>query len=278
MKAHLTASLLVSAAVLSTPIAALASGTPVSGTMYYTTFSGGRNIHTVNYNFNGTTFTFSGNTDLGPGTPGADGIVFTSDGQLAIGGQGGNVYKVNATTGALMGSPTSGGTSAFHMMAAPDGKIWSSGIPGAPAYYNSTLTVNGTPFPVHGGDSSLDTMAWTTADPNQAFYTTSGPGGFGDFGKVDLTTGVTTRLLSGVPAAHGMAYDPYSGKLILMGDGHISEIDPSTGTIISDLVLGGTYDQGTVDGKGHIFAANNDGDLTFIDYSSTKLLATADFI
>ena len=34
--------------------------------------------------------------------------------------------------------------------------------------------------------------------------------------------------------------------------------------------LGLRFDQGTVDGRGHLFAADNGGKLIFIDYSATR--------
>jgi hypothetical protein len=247
--------------------------------MYFTTFNGGENVHSVTYTYNGaSTFTLGSVMNIAA-TPGADGIVFTSDGQLAIGGQGSAVYKVNPVGGSFT-SESSGGTSAYHMMAAPDGTIYSSGIPGTPASYNSTLTVAGTAHPVSGSDTVLDTIIWDTKN-GKAYYTSSGSGGSGDFGEINLTTWTTTVLHTGVPAAHGGYYDPFSDTIILQGDGHITQFDPNTAGVpqIGDITgLGGTFDQGTIDGKGHIFAANNDGNLTFIDYSATKNISTASFV
>jgi PEP-CTERM motif len=264
------------AAVALVGSAAVAQATPVAGTMYYTTFNGGVNVHKVDYNFNGVTFTLSNNVGVAS-TPGADGIVFTSDGFLAIGGQGGNVFRVNPGTGTFT-SQTTGGTSAFHMMVGPDGTIYSSGIPGQPAKYNPTLTNNGTALTVAGSVATLDTLTWDGT--GQAFYTQSGPAGNGSFGTatVTATTVTTTQLIASLPAAHGMAFDSFSNSLILFGDGHITQIDPVTHLIIGDLNLGGEFDQGSVDGLGHIFAANNNGNLTFIDITGTHNIGTATFI
>jgi len=248
--------------------------------MYYTTFSGGVDVHKVDFSYNGTnSFTLTNNTGLAS-TPGADGIVFTSDGFLAVGGQGGAVYRVNPTTGAFTSQSTNG-PAAFHMSVAPDGSIIAASIPGQPVRFNSTLTNNGTPLTFGGGlDSVLDTIVF---DKNgQGWYTDSSSGGFGNFGKVTLNlvanTYSTTRLITNLPAAHGMAYDSYSQNLILFGDGHITQVDLA-GNIVGDLSgFAGTFDQGAVDGAGHIFAANNNGNLTFIDYTTTKNIVTRDFI
>jgi hypothetical protein len=247
---------------------------PIQGTLYYTTFAGSaERVHSVDFSYNGTnSFVLSNNKDIAV-TPGADGLVFTTDGQLAVGGQGNAVYKVNPTTGSVV-SHTAGGTSAFHMMATPDGHILSSGIPGTPAVYPGTLNANGVALRFTGGtDQFVDTISFD--NQGHAFYTSSGGGGNGAFGRIslDLTnhTYSTQRLIDPLPAAHGMAFDPFTNDLILFGANHITQIDPTTGGIVSDLTLalGSSFDQGTVDGKGHIFAANNGGDLAFIDYSAT---------
>jgi hypothetical protein len=254
--------------------ASVADATPISGTMYYTTFVGGVDVHKVDYSYNGTnTFTLSNNVGVAS-TPGADGIVFTSDGFLAVGGQGNAVYRVNPTTGAFT-SQNAAGTSAFHMMVGPDGTIYSSGIPGQPARYNSTLTNNGTALTVSGSVGVLDTLTWDNT--GQAFYTESSPSGFGSFGTATVTSSsvTTSEIYPNLAAAHGMTFDPFTNTLILFGNSHITQIDPVTHAILGDLVLAGDYDQGSVDGLGHIFAANNDGDLTFLDISTTHNISAA---
>jgi len=262
-------------------VSARSEATTISGDLFFTTFSGGANVHetTFTYDSGAATFTLGGVTNIAT-TPGADGIVFTSDGFLAIGGQGAAVYKVNPTTGTFTSEPTNG-PAAFHMSVAPDGTIYAASIPGQPVKFNSTLTVAGTPLSFAGGlDSTLDTIVWDGT--GQGWYTDSGSSGFGNFGKVTINpitnTYSTTRLLSSLPAAHGMAYDPFTNTLILMGDGHITQID-TTGAILADITgFGGTFDQGAVDGQGHIFAANNDGNLTFLDISGTGRINTASFV
>jgi streptogramin lyase len=258
---------------------------PIQGTMFYTTFSGGVNIHKVDYNYNGTnSFTLSNNTGLAS-TPGADGVVFTSDGFLAVGGQGPTVFRVNPTTGAFTSQNTgAGGLNAFHMSVAPNGAIIAANIPGQPVRFNSTLTNNGTPLSFSGGlDSVLDTIVFDKT--GQGWYTSSGSGGFGNFGKVNIdftnNTYTTNRTMSGVPAAHGAAYDPFTDTIVLFGDGHLSQVDPngSGASLLHDASgFAGTFDQGAVDGQGHIFAANNNGDLTFMDISGSKNVGAPGFV
>src|SRR4029078_12127501 len=44
-------------------------------------------------------------------------------------------------------------------------------------------------------------------------------------------------------------------------------------TFVSNRSVGGvTFDQGTVDGQGPLFAATNNGLLLFVDYSNTSLV------
>jgi hypothetical protein len=262
-------------AVLPCPVQA----DPISGTLYFTTFSGGENVHKLSFSYDGSSTLALGSPVGVSATPGADGLVFTSDGFLAVGGQGAAVYRVNPTTGAFT-SQSSGGPAAYHMMVAPDGTIYSSAIPGTPASYNSTLTVNGTPHPLSGPDTAIDTIIWPNPkDPLHAVYTSSGSGGFGNIGFLDLTTDTTTRVASGVPAAHGGTYDPFTNTIIMFGDGHITQFNPTTLAVVSDLSLGGgTFDQGTVDGNGHVFVANNDGNLTFLDISKSGLVGSPDFM
>jgi len=63
-----------------------------TGTLFYTTFSGGVNVHKVDYNFDGlTTFTLSNNTGLAS-TNGADGLLFAPDGKLTGGRTGEQSY------------------------------------------------------------------------------------------------------------------------------------------------------------------------------------------
>lgn len=199
MKCCLSAALLL-------VVANLAQAGPVSGTMYYTTFSGGQNVHKVDFTYNGSnSFVLSNNNNLAA-LPGADGIVFTSDGFLAVGGQGSAVYRVNPTNGAFTSQSTNG-PAAYHMSVAPDGSIIAASIPGQPVRFNSTLTNNGTPMTFGGGlDSALDTVVFDGS--GQGWYTDSGSGGVGNFGKVNFigNTYTTTRILTNADS-HGAAYD-----------------------------------------------------------------------
>src|SRR5204862_4916000 len=81
-------------------------------------------------------------------------------------------------------------------------------------------------------DDVLDTLAFA---PGATFYTRSGPSGNGAFGFIQLVpapNAITTSLIDPLPAAHGMTYDPFSGKLVLQGDTHVTMIDPSNPPVV----------------------------------------------
>ena len=254
---------------------------PVSNTLYFTNFSDHRIQDTVGtYTGNGTagngTFSLS-SPNVITTTPGADGIVRNpNNGFLLIGGQGNAVYEVNPGTGTFTSATPN--VSAFHLAVDPSNNVvWASGIPGSLSSLsiNPNLSGSGTVLTLSGADTQVTSLAF--APGGEVFYTNAGAGGTGNFGTIDLTTGVTTRLLTGVVAAHGMVYDPFSGDLILGGGDQIAQIDPNNPTVLASVltVPGNTFDQGAVDGKGHIFWADNGGNFFFEDYSTTMLVGNS---
>lgn len=258
---------------LLTMLSSAALADPTNGTLYYTTFAGGNNVKRVDYSYNGTTFTLSNKTVIAA-TPGADGIVFAPDGDLLIGGQGNRVHKVDRSNGSFV-TKNAGGIQAYHLMVEPGGnRVFAAGIPGGLASLPLNPFNNGTAHPLNGNDTLVTTIQWDSA--GNAYYTSSGPSGFGAFGTIDMGTFTTSRVFNNLPAAHGMVYDPFTGDLILFGSNHITQIDPGSMSIVSDRVFSGAdFDQGTADGKGHIFAASNDGDFYFLDYKNTGLVGDA---
>jgi hypothetical protein len=239
--------------------------------LYFTTFAGGQNVNRVDYNYNGLSFTLSGMANIAS-TPGADGIVFAPDGDLLIGGQGNAVHKVNRTTGTFQ-TRTAGGAAAFHMAMDPSGNnAWASGIPGQLASIPLNPFSNGIVKTITGNDTAITSLSFKNA--STVVYTASGAGGHGNFGIMNMSNPnnfVTTRIYSNLESAHGMTYDAFTDCYILMGDGMITQIDADTFTILGSRSFGSSFqfDQGTVDGNGHLFAASNDGRMLFMDYSAT---------
>ena len=246
---------------------------PVTGTIYYTTFSGGVNVHKVDYAYNpGVSFTLSNNVGIA-GVPGADGIVFAPDGDLLIGGQGPYVNKIHPS-GSGFQQVYTGGPAAFHLGLDPSGNyVWAGGIPGGLARVPLAPFATGTNVPLVGAPGGVDSIVFDAS--GNAYYTSSGPSGNGYFGRIDLSTapGHATLSIIGIYlAAHGAAYDPYTGGFLLFGSSHVTQVT-AAGAIVSDLVVPGmTFDQGAVDGHGHVLVASNSGHMLFVDYSASHLI------
>lgn len=270
-----------------------AAGTATNATLFYTTFSGGQNIWKVSASYDGlSTFTLLNNLNLAS-TGGADGIVLNpNNGNLLVGGQGNAVHQVNPTTGAF--TTATPNVDAYHLSVDPNKNIvWASSIPGT----LSMVPINpfgaaGTPVTVHtptGGTTTITSLAFVPhagcatcyEGAYDVYYTDGQSGGFGTYGSLDLTdlsNIVATPILTNLPAAHGMTFDPFSGNLILGGSTHITQIVPGTTTIVGDVTFDGmNFDQGAVDGLGHIYFASNTGSLLFMDYSLTGDIDTNGF-
>jgi len=258
---------------------------PVSGTLYYTTFSGGVNVHKVDFNYNGTSFSLSSNTNLAS-TSGADGLLFAPNGNLLVAGQGNNLTEVTPA-GAIVGTIAPGGPS-FHLALtsnAPNALIYNLGNGGCGNTCISAATLSGGGISANGvaytvsGAFSLDVRG-LALDPTTGiwYYGTAPDGGAGDFGTVVFNnathTATLTRLLTGV-FAHGLTFDPFTGDIIMSSAGTIQQFHPATGTIISTASGAGNFDQSAVDGNGHLFLASNSGNLDFIDYDATGLIGAA---
>lgn len=274
--------LLILAFTLTAATAAAAIDT--NGSLYYTTFSGGQNIHKVDYSWVGGGLSLSGNTALGAGVAGADGILFLPNGNLAVGGQGGVVHEVSLT-GSLV-ADLAVPTASYHLSLSPGGKVlYSSSIPGQP----TAITLNASgglagavafALPTSGTQTQLDTIAWASGGPNAgtALFTSSGAGGGGVVGKIafaggpEAPTSAMTSSPTSLTASHGLVYDPFSDSFITMGGNQIARFG-SDGTLLETRNFSSSlnFDQGTVDGLGHIFAADNGGFLTLIDYSGGTL-------
>lgn len=258
---------------------------PVSTTVYYTTYDGG------NPDVWSTTMTYTGNGTAGNGifssgsptalasTPGADGIVLNpNNGQLLIGGQGtGKIYQV--PTGGGSYSTLGAGMGTYEITVDPSGnKVWGGGSEGGAGTITS-VPLNGsggslTLIPVSGSSSTVTHITFAPGlGVGLAYYTSGGDDGGGDVGIINLATGVTTALLSNVQAAHGMVYDPFSNSLIISGGNELAQYSLSSNSVVSTAFFGNdTLDQGAVDGKGHVYWADNNGNLVFVDYSNTGMI------
>lgn len=259
---------------------AVAQADVFSGTLYYTKFTGGANLFSIDYSYNsvGNVLTYSNNTPIPHGISlGADGVIFDSAGHLLVGGQAPNVQRLN-TNGTGFSAVAVPGLGAYHLTLSPDGSTVYTSDFGGPlasvdlspvmtAYANKTVS---------GGDVGVTQIAF--APDGTVFYVDGSPNGFGNVGTgvIGATTFVTTRNYTSLTSAHGIIYDSFTGLMTLFGAGAVGTIDP--GAISTSLKqrtgINADFDQGSLDGFGHAFIAGN-GQITFIDYSATSDITAA---
>lgn len=260
-----------------------ARANPVNGDLFYTRYADAPNVKSVQFSYDGVSnFSFTLPPTVIGTTPGADGIVGNPQNSnlLIVGGQGNDISTINRTTGAVTTyfSPTT----AFHLAVADSTTLLASGIPGGLARHAILAGGGlgaGSMISLSGNDLSITSII---ATPTGFYYTTSGSGGNGSFGSIvfntsvgSATSAVTTRLFSGVASAHGGAYDPFTGDVMLFGSSRVGQYDIGTGSLVERNFSGLQFDQGAVDGAGHMFVASNTGHLLFMDYSATANITAA---
>jgi uncharacterized repeat protein (TIGR01451 family) len=251
--------------------------TAPSVSLYYTQFGTSGGVSQTQVGYDGTSLTLGTPSAVNASLPG-DGLIFLPNGNLLVGSN--PVTQIDPTTGAVVGT-VSGGGEGDHLALDPIGtKVWTS---------NQGSSLGGSPGPLvelpldpfgtaithrlTGDDTGVTHIAFDLS--GNTYYTASNPNGIGRFGEIDLSTFTTKRLVSNLPAAHGLSFDPYTGDLIMVGSDSISQFDPRTLKFVSTRDFPGTsfvLDQGAVDGHGHLYAADNSGHLVFIDYSATGLI------
>ena len=138
----------------------------------------------------------------------------------------------------------------------------------------------GTVHTVTGADINVSEMVWSPVSGGPVFYVTGAPGtGGGDLGTINLSTYVTTKLFTGITTAEDAHYDPFTGLILLFGQGQIDNFDPVAQTLGTALSVPGgtcganTLTTGAIDGLGHALITNC-GTLSYIDYSATHNILT----
>ena len=251
-----------------------------SGTAYFTYFSN-QQVADVTYSYNDVThqFTVGTPTEL-EALPGADGLLFAPGGKsILVGGQGPAVYTVPVAGGSFVTNAIPGPGS-FHL-ALNGTTLYTSGPYGQSSapLITATVQADGTltgvsSMAVTGGDTQVTQLAFAGG---KVFYDNSQPNCCGNVGTIDLTTGVTTRLDSGVTAAHGMVVDPYTGLIDLFGGGFVGTVNPTTDAVSQVQINGANFDQGAPDGFGHALIAGSNG-ITFIDYRASGSILAPNFV
>ncbi len=256
-----------------------ASADTFQGTLFYTHYTGGNNVWSLDFHYNDATnaVQLTNNHSIAA-VNGADGIIFAPSGNLLIGGQGADVIHEITATGTPV-SDTNLRDQSYHLTLSPDGsKVYTSNFSGplstaglTGGHLNGSATINA----VTGNDNGLTQIAF--APNGNVFYVNGGPNGGGNLGMIDLVTMVTARDFSGVNAAHGLIYDPFTQLMTIFGHGHTGTFDTNG----ANLLQSGTqftcdFDQGAVDGLGHALVAGCD-QVTFIDYSKSHDITNPDF-
>jgi dipeptidyl aminopeptidase/acylaminoacyl peptidase len=265
----------------------------VTGTLYFTTFytpadgygPSDNRLHSVTFNYNsaGNNLSFGAPTTITTNHAiGADGIIFAPDGKtLLIGGQDRDIYHVDPTNGHVLNTLGTGGVDVYHLALSPNGNtVYGGGSEGnSPglAVVPTNPYGNGVTEAISGSNSTITGIAFDSS--GQAFYTASSATGDGNFGTISNlnTSPVTHSLIAGLTAAHGITYDPFTKDFILVGGNEIAQVD-TTGHVISERFFSGyvdSFDQASVDGQGHLFVANNDGNMLFVDYSASGLIGAS---
>ena len=243
---------------------------PESGNLYFTTFSH-QALYAVAFDYSGAHPTF-GARRIVARLPGADGVGFEPDGKAVIGSQSSDVLEVDTGSGTVT-KVASGCPAAFHIELAPSGQtVYTAGLPGELCALPTDPLGPGRPITLHGDDTEVTSVAFDQS--GRCWYTTGDIPGSGNFGVLDLTTGTTTRKLSGLPNAHGMTFDPYTKTLFVFGGTGIIQIDPrNPQKVVSSMTVPGVQlDNGTTDGRGHLFVASNYGQIVVVDVRVSGVL------
>ncbi len=250
---------------------------PTDGELFYTTFvtQAGMRVFSIEYDYDGAnTFQLMNDTPI-CNTPGADGISQNPQNAdlLLVGNQGPNISTCSKSTGIVV-TTTSNGPSIFHLEVTSPNSVYGNGIAGQPVLFtiNGDGSVNpGQPVAMAGQDGALTQIIST---PGQTFY--SGGAIFGTIDFANPTSATTARLTSSVPGngGHGGIYDPFTDTIVTFGGSTVNQWDNAGNFLATKSFPGANFDQGTVDGQGHLFIASNPN-LFFLDYSSDGKIDTA---
>jgi hypothetical protein len=248
------------------------------------TVAGSPDVYSATYN--PATNSVSASTPLGF-APAADGIQIGPNNTLFFAAESDNTVFQIPQAGGAANSGT--GTSPAYFLAINQNSpntVFNFNNAGSIATLPVVAGVitNGTLHTVTGADTNVSDLFWSSS--NTAFYLTGTTGTTGNLGTINLTTYVTTQLFSGLATAQDSVYDPFTGLIVLFGDGEVDTFNPTTDTLGTAVTLpgatagttctggGGQLDAGTVDGAGHAYVAGC-GNLYYIDYSATGNILSA---
>jgi len=264
---------------------------PANGNLKYTTSSGGQNVWSIDFNSDGASFiNFMNDMNL-CSTQGADGIAGNPQNAdlLLVGGQANRINTCSISTGTatVFNSPGS----VFHLEVPDPTTVFGNAFFGGPLISHTinpdgSLVVPGTLYTLSTapGCNQGDTVVTQLIDtPGGFFYARNGI--YGTLTFTGATTADTCRLHgaggalsnANLPGAHGGVYDPFTNTVITMGNNCVTQLNVVSGAIIgSNCFAGGNFDQGTVDGQGHAYIAQNPN-IFFLDYAASGLVNNPTF-
>jgi len=261
------------------------AGTPASGTVYIGAAFGTHQLYRVDFDYDGVGAMTLATSILATLPTAADAFIVPG-GDVVVAGQGSNVYKVNTATGTFETRSTSNNGNTISLD--PGGtSVWIGWSDASPSQVPLDPFDNGTPRSVSGDDSTITMLAFTPS--NGVFYSNGGEGAAASVGTIDMSSFVTTRLYTGVPAT-SIVYDRYSRSLIFDALGKATQVDPADPMVTlssrDDSALGENYLELRPDGRGHLFGTRwgggggnpSGGRLVLIDYSATGLIGDASTI
>jgi hypothetical protein len=246
--------------------------TPSRGTVYLSSL-GGRLFRTA-YSFDGTTLTISVPTVSVQLDRGGGALALPDHRVVVVGAGLVSLYDPLAQTLDIASTTTNANTAVLD----PNGtRLWTGWKDTPIAEVPLAPFGDGTAHLISGDDTVATTVAFTPSDG--IFYSTGGEGESGNFGRIDLSTFVTTRVCTACFATI-VTYDPFTGDLILAGLGRSEQRDPADpATLIAsrdDSVLGENYLALQPTGDGHLIGTRSgSGGVVIIDYSASGRLDDA---
>jgi len=220
---------------------------------------------------------------------GADGLCIAPGGDAVVAGGTAAVnavHRVNRLSGATQTvSPGAGTPIATQLALDPAGdKVWAActvGGAGRIARVPLSPFAQGIASAVTGTDTTISHLCF--AHGRTYYISTGAAPNSGWLGTIDLTTFVTTRLIGGLDRPASIAFDPFTGHLLVFGPTSIAQIDVRPGitpAIVSSAGLAAVLPSvnvrsGTVDGLGHALALSTTGHLVLVDYRATRTVGHA---
>jgi hypothetical protein len=276
---------------------------PVAGqlsSLFYTQFGGvSRNVNKVGVNvqYGSTPSVSFGPFDNVASVGGnADGIVRNTD--FVYIGNANAINRVNTVTSAVNNYNGCSDVTAYHLKITTFNSVTyliatsiTASIQSACFFVINSDGSLGSPMsvPVYLTSSPTTRVHLTTVidSPLGYYYTadTSGSGGStGSFGQMTIAADLSRISLSPIsnaPCVHSRQWDPFSSTLLTWGNTHVCQttVNLSTGVFspsdvdVYDAAPGlpstPNFDQGTVDGLGNLFIADNNGHLWYSLYKNT---------